>query len=114
MGEASPGPVAPGSKDHPGQNYFVLSTRWEKPGERNRPKKRFGTRFKSVSEIEHREVASHDLRTCARLYHAAGGELEQIQFRLGQVSIQTTERYLGCKQRIRGAVNDKIGIDPAD
>jgi hypothetical protein len=25
---------------------------------------------------------------------------------------QTTERHLGCKQRIRGAVNDRIGIEP--
>jgi site-specific recombinase XerD len=58
-------------------------------------------------------LAPHDLRrTCARLCHAAGGELEQIQFLLGHVSIQTTERYLGCKQRIRSAVNDKIGIEP--
>ena len=58
-------------------------------------------------------LAPHDLRrTCARLCHAAGGELEQIQFLLGHVSIQTTERYLGCKQRIRGAVNDRIGIEP--
>ena len=56
------------------------------------------------------ELAPHDLRrTCARLCHAAGGELEQIQFLLGHVSIQTTERYLGCKQRIQGAVNDKTG-----
>jgi site-specific recombinase XerD len=60
-------------------------------------------------------LAPHDLRrTCARLCHDAGGELEQIQFLLGHVSIQTTERYLGCKQRIRGAVNDKIGIEPPD
>jgi hypothetical protein len=50
--------------------------------------------------------------TCAGLCHAAGGELEQIQFLLGHVSIQTTERYLGCKQRIRSAVNDRIGIEP--
>lgn len=28
------------------------------------------------------------------------GELDQIQFLLGHVSVQTTERYLGCKQRI--------------
>jgi hypothetical protein len=33
-------------------------------------------------------------------------ELEQIQFLLGHVLIQTAERYLGCKQRIRSAVND--------
>ena len=59
------------------------------------------------------KLAPHDLRrTCARLCHAAGGELEQIQFLLGHVSIQTTERYLGCKQRIQGAVNDQIGIEP--
>ncbi len=58
-------------------------------------------------------IAPHDLRrTCARLCHQAGGELEQIQFLLGHVSIQTTERYLGCKQRLRGAVNDQIGIGP--
>jgi site-specific recombinase XerD len=42
--------------------------------------------------------------------HLAGGELEQIQFLLGHASVQTTERYLGCKQRIRQAVNDRIDI----
>jgi len=61
------------------------------------------------------KLAPHDLRrTCARLCHAAGGELEQIQFLLGHFSVQTTERYLGCKQRIRGAVNDHIGIEPTN
>jgi integrase len=58
-------------------------------------------------------LAPHDLRrTCARLCHLAGGELDQIQFLLGHVSIQTTERYLGCKQKLRCAVNDRIGIEP--
>ncbi|HEV2402172.1 MAG TPA: tyrosine-type recombinase/integrase [Candidatus Sulfotelmatobacter sp.] len=58
------------------------------------------------------KLALHDLRrTCARLCHTAGGELEQIQFLRGHISIQTTERYLGCKQRIQCAVNDKIGIE---
>jgi integrase len=43
------------------------------------------------------KLAPHDLRrTCARLCHLAGGELDQIQFLLGHVSIQTTERYLGA------------------
>jgi hypothetical protein len=41
-----------------------------------------------------------------------GGELEQTPFLLGHVSIQTTERYLGCKQRIQAAVNDRIVIEP--
>jgi len=59
-------------------------------------------------------LAPHDLRrTCARLCHLAGGELEQIQFLLGHVSVQTTERYLGCKQKLRHAVNDQLGLDGA-
>jgi integrase len=58
-------------------------------------------------------LAPHDLRrTCARLCHLAGGELEQIQFLLGHVSVQTTERSLGCKQKLRCAVNDQLGIEP--
>ena len=60
------------------------------------------------------KLAPHDLRrSCARLCRAAGGELEQIQFLLGHISVETTERYLGCTQRIASAVNDKIGIEPA-
>jgi site-specific recombinase XerD len=40
------------------------------------------------------KLAPHDLRrSCARLCHSAGGELEQIQFLLGHVSVQTTEKY---------------------
>jgi integrase len=59
------------------------------------------------------KLAPYDLRgTCARLCHLAGGELDQIQFLLGHVSIQTTERYLGCKQKLRTAVNDRLGIEP--
>ena len=59
------------------------------------------------------KLPPHDLRrTCARLCHLVGGELDQIQFLLGRVSIQTTECYLRCKQKLRFAVNDKIGIEP--
>ena len=60
------------------------------------------------------KLAPHDLRrTCARLCHLVGGELDQIRFLLGHVSVQTTERYLGCKQRLRYAVNDHLGIEPS-
>ena len=56
-------------------------------------------------------LAPHDLRrTCARLCHLAGGELEQIQFLLGHASVQTTERYLGGKQDLHVAVNHKLGV----
>jgi integrase len=57
------------------------------------------------------KLAPHDLRrTCAKLCRASGGDLEQIQFLLGHASIQTTERYLGTKQNLREAVNDKLGL----
>jgi site-specific recombinase XerD len=59
------------------------------------------------------KLAPHDLgRSCARFCHDSGGELEQIQFLLGHVSVQTTEKYLGCKQRLRQAVNHRLGIEP--
>jgi len=48
----------------------------------------------------------HKRRTCAKLCHTSGGEIEQIQFLLGHASVQTTERYLGCKQNLGHPVND--------
>ena len=59
-------------------------------------------------------IAPHDLRrTCAKLCHSAGGELEQIQFLLGHSSVQTTERYLGCKQNLGSPVNDRFVLRPS-
>ena len=56
-------------------------------------------------------IAPHDLRrTCAKLCHDSGGELEQIQFLLGHASVQTTERYLGCKQNLGNPVNDRFQL----
>ena len=56
-------------------------------------------------------IAPHDLRrTCAKLCHSGGGELEQIQFLLGHASVQTTERYLGCKQNLGHPVNDRFTL----
>jgi integrase len=68
----------------------------------------------SATEAGIPALAPHDLRrTCARLCRTAGGELDQIQLLLGHVSIQTKEQYLGSRQRIRSAVNDRIGIEPS-
>jgi len=59
--------------------------------------------------LEH--IAPHDLRrTCAKLCHDRGDELEQIQFLLGHASVQTTERYLGCKQNLGHPVNDLFDL----
>jgi site-specific recombinase XerD len=60
--------------------------------------------------LEH--IAPHDLRrTCAKLCHSSGGELEQIQFLLGHASVQTTERYLGCKQNLGHPANDRFHLN---
>lgn len=69
---------------------------------------------KTAASMNIPNLAPHDLRrSCARLCHDSGGELEQIQFLLGHVSVQTTERYIGCRQRLKVAVNDKLGIEPS-
>jgi integrase/recombinase XerD len=58
------------------------------------------------------KLAPHDLRrTCAKLCRASGGDLEQIQLLLGHASVQTTERYLGTRQNLADAVNDRLGIE---
>ncbi len=57
-------------------------------------------------------LTPHDLRrTCAKLCRAGGGELEQIQLLLGHATIQTTERYLGVKQDLVNAPNDRLGLE---
>lgn len=68
---------------------------------------------KTAASMNIPHLAPHDLRrSCARLCHDSGGALEQIHFLLGHVSVQTTERYIGCRQHLRIAVNDKLGIEP--
>jgi len=39
-----------------------------------------------------------------------GRRLKQIRFLLGQASIQTTVRYIGGKQKLQDAVNDRFEI----
>src|SRR5260370_33792461 len=81
-------------------------------GDRITPKAIWHVVKAAAKRAEIENLAPHDLRrTCARLCHLAGGELEQIQFLLGHASVQTTERYLGCKQRLSQAVNDNLGLE---
>ena len=59
---------------------------------------------------------SKQTRTLKAIYRCLclARELDQIQFLLGHVSVQTTEKYPGCKQRLRNAVNGRIGrADPS-
>jgi len=59
-------------------------------------------------QLDH--VAPHDLRrTCAKLCHVSGGELEQIEFLVGHASGWTAGRYLGRKQNLEEPVNDRFG-----
>ena len=63
-----------------------------------------------AQRMQQDHLAPHDLRrTCAKLCHVNGGEIEQIQFLLGHASVLTTERYLGCKQNLEEPVNDRFG-----
>jgi site-specific recombinase XerD len=81
-------------------------------GDRITPKAVWHVVRTAAKRADIKGLAPHDLRrTCARLCHLAGGELEQIQFLLGHVSVETTERYLGCKQRLTHAVNDNLGLE---
>jgi hypothetical protein len=48
----------------------------------------------------------------ARVSATSPAATDQIQFLLGHVSTQTTERYFGCKQKLRIGVNDRLGMEP--
>lgn len=63
----------------------------------------------AVAGIDH--LGPHDLRrTCAKFCRKAGGDIEQVQSLLGHEDIATTVLYLGTKQEIRQAVNDRISL----
>jgi integrase len=59
--------------------------------------------------IDH--LGPHDLRrTCAKFCRKAGGDIEQVQELLGHENLATTVTYLGVRQEIRQAVNDRITL----
>jgi integrase len=79
-------------------------------GDRITPKAIWHVVKAAAKRVGINNLAPHDLRrTCARLCLLAGGELEQ--FLLGHASVETTERYLGCKQKPSDAVNDNLGLE---
>jgi integrase len=77
---------------------------------------RIDAKATSQEEMSHHakgSLAAADLDQAKSAALKSGRELDRIQFLLGHVSVQTTERYLGRKPRIRNAVNDRIW-DPAE
>jgi integrase len=91
---------------------FFLEQKNLAPSTRITPKAIWHVVKAAAKRADIKNLAPHDSRrTCARLCHLAGGELEQIQFLLGHASVQTTERYLGCKQKLSHAVNDNLGLE---
>src|SRR5205823_10368452 len=55
----------------------------------------------AASRVGIEKLAPQDLRrTCARLCRVAGGELDQIQFLLGHVSIQTHRALPGVQAEV--------------
>jgi hypothetical protein len=49
-----------------------------------------------------------DIGKSAREWHF---DLEGKDNRFGHASVQTTKRYLGCKQKLSHAVNDNLGLE---
>jgi hypothetical protein len=73
-------------------------------------KKKAPKRGLALPDLEHAKIAVLNSLTSVsgqRTYDHAIRE-----FVAWYVSIQTTERYLGCKQKLRIAVNDRLGIEP--
>ncbi len=66
----------------------------------------------AAARAEIPKLAPHDLRALAPDYAILpAASWTRLNSCSGHVSIQTTEQYLGCKQKLRYAVNDKMGLE---
>lgn len=81
------------------------------------PKVIWGVVKQACKACDPGNVAPHDLRrTCARLCHERGGELEQIQFLLGHESVQDYRALFGMQtafpRRRQRFHRDRARADP--
>ena len=91
----------------------LTSSNGQRVGDGMSPKVLWDVRPSGASSRRHRQAgAARSSTNLRQSVPPGGGELDQIQFLLGHVSVQTTERYLGCNQKLRSAVNDRLGIEP--
>jgi len=68
-----------------------------------------------AKRVELPKLAPHDLRrSCARFCHAAGGELEQIQFLLSHVSASPQDVTAGNRTRARGSSRPRSAGEPTE
>src|SRR6266566_375110 len=120
MGEANNRRLASRSWCHERQIVPACLQSRNRLGRGNNGKSGLAVVKEYAAKIGVSKLAPHDLRrSCARLCHEAGGELEQIQFLLGHVSVQTTEKYYvrkvdmcrGCRKS--PVVNGRAWLDSA-
>jgi hypothetical protein len=60
------------------------------------------------------KIRTHQRISLAGRCREQGAEDQQIQLLLGHASIQTTERYLGTRQDLEHAPNDRLGLSWRD
>ena len=68
---------------------------------------RFSTATSSASGCG-RTISEELAPSCAA---AGAGNWNRFQLLLGHASIQTTERYLGTRQNLADAPNDRLGLE---
>jgi hypothetical protein len=69
-------------------------------------------KIEEVKRLKKRPISGMDQKATESTLTTTGTQSGADSILLGHVSVEATERYLGCKQRIRSAINDRIGIEP--